>query len=156
MSAKPWSVARLAEHSRIAIDSNVLIYLIEGAEPHASRAAVLVDAIESRGVRASMATIGQIEVLAGPARVGDAAIFEQTAEEIGDIGLDLVPLTSDIAADAAWFRGQGGLGLADAVHLASARASRATAFITNDHRIQSRPGLMVLYLDDLQSDEAPD
>ena len=35
----------------------------------------------------------------------------------------------------------------------TARAAGATAFVTNDRRIKSRPGLEVLYLDDLEVGE---
>jgi len=51
--------------------------------------------------------------------------------------------------DAAWISGRTGAGLPDAVHLACARAAGATAFLTNDRRIRSRPTLEVVYLDDL-------
>ena len=53
---------------------------------------------------------------------------------------------------AAWLRGQGQLDLADAIHVAGARVAGATAFITNDRRIKSRPNLDVFYLDELELD----
>ena len=61
-----------------------------------------------------------------------------------------------IAEDAAWIRGHSRLGLADAIHVAAARATGATAFITNDRRIKPRPNLDVFYLDDLELDPALD
>ncbi len=150
MSAKVWSPASLAsDHKRVAIDSNVLIYLLEGNEEFGIRARAVVDALDDGVLLGSMATVGQVEILAGPARVGDASVFEQTAGELRSMGLNLVALTSDVAEDAAWLRGLGGLALADAVHLASARAAGATAFITNDRRIGSQPRVEVFYLDDL-------
>lgn len=151
MNERSWSIDRLvADHRRIALDTNVLIYLVENAEPYATRAQHLVDSIDASGLSASIATIGQVEVLTGPARTGDGAAFELTAAAIRDIGLDLVPLSATIAEDAAWLRGQGGMEVADAVHVATARAVGATAFVTNDRRIRSRPGVEVLYLDDLE------
>jgi predicted nucleic acid-binding protein len=42
-----------------------------------------------------------------------------------------------------------GIGIEDAVHLASARNAGATIFVTNDRRIRSIPRLAVVYLDDL-------
>ena len=157
MSERRWSVETLiGEHPRIALDANVLIYLIDDAEPLGSLAGAVVDAIGPGGLRASMATIGQVEILAGPARSGDAVAFERTADEIRSVGLDILPLTADIAEDAAWIRGQGPLGLADAIHVASARAAGATALITNDRRIRSRPGLDIYHLDNLDlSDSVP-
>jgi predicted nucleic acid-binding protein len=154
VNGRRWSIDTiLAEHRRIALDANVLIYLVENAEPQAAQAQRLIDAIEPSDLHASMATLGQTEVLAGPARTGDASAFELTAAAIRDIGLELVPLSAEVAEDAGWLRGQGGMDLADAVHLASARAAGATAFVTNDRRIRSRPNLEVLYLDDLVLDD---
>ncbi len=154
MSEKPWSPAILAnDHRLVALDANVLIYVLEGSETFGPRARALVDAIDDRVLAGSMATVGQVEILAGPARIGDATVFERTADEIRSLGLTIVPLTSAIAEDAAWLRGQGGLDLADAIHVAGARAAGATALITNDRRIRSRPNLEVFYLDDLALDD---
>lgn len=149
MSDERWSVQTLStSHSRIAIDSNVIIHLLEGTGPRAEVAGELVDAIEAGRVRGSMATLGLAEVLAGPARQADGARFELVAAEVRSLGLRLVILDDKVAEDAAWIRGVQSLGLADAIHLASARAAGATAFVTNDRRIRSTPQLDVLRLDD--------
>jgi predicted nucleic acid-binding protein len=154
MSAKRWSVASLtAAHQRIALDADVLIYLLEDVEPQASGLAAILDAIDQGAVRASMSSLAHAEVLVGPAKTGDAVRFEQTAAELRDVNVDVVPVTADVAEDAAWLRGQGSLQLIDAIHVATARKS-ATAFITNDRRIRSVRGLEVYRLDDL--DLAPD
>jgi predicted nucleic acid-binding protein len=113
----------------------------------------VVDSLDDGVLTASMATVGQVEILAGPARIGDATVFAHTADEIRSLGLTLVPLTMAVAEDAAWLRGQGGLDLADAIHVGSARAAGATALITNDRRIRARADLDVFYLDDLALDE---
>jgi predicted nucleic acid-binding protein len=150
VSEKPWSPATLSnDHRLVALDANVLIYVLEGSEAFGAQARAVIDAIDDGVLTASMATVGQVEVLAGPARVGDSAVFERTADELRSLGLRLVPLTSAVAEDAAWLRGQGGLDLADAIHVASARAAGATALITNDRRILARAGLEILYLDDM-------
>jgi predicted nucleic acid-binding protein len=52
--------------------------------------------------------------------------------------------------DAAVIGGIRGLSLADAVHLACARAAGATAFVTNDRRIRGSRKLEVVYLDELE------
>jgi len=145
------SVAEVvARHRRIALDSNVLIYLLDSTGTEADRAAEVVDAIEAGTVSATMSTIGLTEVLTGPARDGDGARFELLATELRTIrNLRLVDVRPEIAVDAAWLHGAGGLGLEDAVHVATARASGATALVTNDRRIRSAPGLEVVYLSDL-------
>jgi predicted nucleic acid-binding protein len=151
MNGKPWSIASMTRaHRRIAIDSNVLIYVLDGHETFGRSAAAVLDSIDADEVTGSMPTFGEMEVLAGHARGGDAAQFERVADEIRSIGLQLVPLDSSIAADAAWLRGTGSLRAGDAIHLASARNAGATVIVTNDERIRPRPGLDVAYLVDLQ------
>jgi predicted nucleic acid-binding protein len=63
--------------------------------------------------------------------------------------LSVETIGPDLAGDAAVIRGIRGMSLADAVHLASARAVGATAFVTNDRRLRGSSKLEVVYLDDL-------
>ena len=142
-------ISALTGHRKIALDSNVLIYLIETRGPLADVAASIVDAVAAGRVMAVMSAIGLVEVLVGPARRGDAIAFESTAEALRDMPFDVSALDSTIAEDAAWIRGAAGVGLEDAVHLATARSAGATAFVTNDRRLRSIPNLEVVYLDDL-------
>ena len=139
----------LAGHRRIGLDSNILIYLLETSGPLADAAARIVDAIDAGTTEAVLSTVGLIEILAGPARAGDAAAFELTADALRDLLTRVVSLDRATAEDAAWIRGSLGIGLEDAVHLASARNAGATAFVTNDRRLRSIPRLEVVYLDDL-------
>ena len=67
--------------------------------------------------------------------------------------LSIVPLTPEVAADAAVIRGIRRLTLPDAIHLATARAAGATAFVTNDRRMRGSTKLEVVYLGDLEPDE---
>jgi predicted nucleic acid-binding protein len=140
-------------HRRLALDSNVLVYLLEGDETRAEPVARIVDAIGDGRVEGVLATVALGEVLVGPAQRGNAAAFEMTAATIRSLGFHVHPLDAETAEDAAWIRGTTGVGLADAIHLASARAAGATALITNDRRIRSSPKLAVVYLDDLASDD---
>lgn len=139
----------LAGHRRIGLDSNILIYLLETSGPLADAAARLVDAIDAGTTEAVLSAVGLVEVLVGPARAGDAAAFELTADALRDLLIRVVSLDRATAEDAAWIRGSLGIGLEDAIHLASARNAGATAFVTNDRRLRSIPRLEVVYLDDL-------
>lgn len=138
-------------HRRIALDSNVFIYLADNVRPWADRVAELVTAIEGGHVDGILSAIGLTEILSGPSRDGDLARLERTNDEIRAIpGLTIVPVVPDVAADAAVIRGFRRLTLPDAIHLATARAAGATAFITNDRRIRGSAKLEVIYLDDLE------
>jgi predicted nucleic acid-binding protein len=138
-----------AQHRRIAIDSNVLIYLFEGTGAAADAAASLVDAVEAGRVEAVLATVGLTEVLTRPASLGDGALFERYAGELRGIPhLHLIALDDEIAVDAAWGR-SGDRDLGDAVHMATARHAAATAFVTNDRRVRARRGVAIVLLDEL-------
>lgn len=138
-----------ARHRRVALDSNVVVYVLEGIEPWARVARALLDAIEAGRCYGVLAAVGVGEICAGPARLGDLALVERYAEALGSWpGLRIEPLTAEVAVDAAVIRGSRGISLADALHLASARAAGATAFVTNDRRLRGSARLEVVYLDE--------
>ena len=141
----------LQRHPRLGLDANVFIYLLEGADRRAKLAGQVIDACESGHGQAVLASIGLAEVLAGPATRGEVALVERIADELRSLaGLRIVGLSADLAVDAAVLRGSGSVTLADAIHLATARAADATAFVTNDRRLSGGPHLAVVYLDDLE------
>lgn len=142
-------------HRRVAIDTNVLVYLLEDSGPLAGKAATLVDAIESGRFSAVFAAIGLAELASGPARAGDLALAERYAEELQSVdSLMIIPLTADVALDAAVICGHRRIGLVDAIHLATARGAGATAFVTNDRALRGSKHLSMIYLDDLEADPA--
>ena len=140
----------LSRHRRVGIDSNVLIYLLEQPGPLADTAGALLDSIAAGEAEGVMATLALTEACSGPAKAGDPSMVERYADELTSLeNVRLVPLTADLAVDVAVLRGSGTIGLADAIHLASARHAGATAFVTNDRRIKSASKIEVLYLDEI-------
>lgn len=143
------TLALLAQHARVGIDSNVLIYLLEGTGVLADKSAALVDAIASGAAAGVLATLALAEICSGPARTGDVAMVERYADELASLeNIRFVALDHAIAVDAAVIRGATSLAMADAIHLASARHAGATVFVTNDRRMTPIKGLDVAYLDE--------
>lgn len=139
----------VARHRRVGIDSNVLIYLFEGGGAEADAAGLLLDAIDAGRCEGVLATVGLTEILTRPASLGDGALVERYADEISAIdNLRLAPLDAEIAIDAAWGRSTE-RDLGDAVHVATAKAARATAFVTNDRRVRGRATVEVIRLDEI-------
>lgn len=139
----------VARHRRIGIDSNVFIYLFEGDGVEADAAGLLLDAIDAGRCQGVLATVGLTEILARPATLGDGAILERYADEIRSIAnLNLAALDEEIAIDAAWGR-SADRDLGDAVHVATAKAAKATAFVTNDRRVRGRATVEVIRLDEI-------
>lgn len=150
VSEKPLSIeALLSRHRRVAVDSNVLIYLLEGNDRRAEIAARLVDAIGRGEVEGILASLGLAEVLVPAAKADDGPVFEEAAATIRDLGFRIVALDAPTAEDAAWIRGRTGASMPDAVHLACARRAGGTLFVTNDRRMPELPQLAIAVLEDL-------
>ncbi len=140
----------LGRHQRIGIDSNVLIYLLEGTSSLADTAGALLDALAAGSGTGVLSSLAVAEVSMGPARGGDQAMVARYADEMTSLeNVEVVAVDVDIAVEAALIRGAGPLTLADAIHLATARLAAATAFVTNDRRIRSIDRLEVLHLNAL-------
>jgi predicted nucleic acid-binding protein len=141
-------------HARVGLDSSLFVYLFETGGQLADVAAEVVDCIEAGATRGAVSTLLISEVTGGPARSGDLELMERYAYEIGGVSnLAVLPVDEAIAFAAAVLRGSERITLTDAVHLATARAAGASAFVTNDRRLRSRPGLDVIYLGDLEPSE---
>ncbi len=120
-------ISALRGHQQIALDSNVLIYLIETQGPLAEAAATVVDRIVEGHLTAVLSAIGLVEILTGPARAGNAIAFEMTAEVLRDLPIRVAPLSVQIAEDAAWIRG------------APASASKMPSTLLRRERLVQRP-----------------
>lgn len=66
-------------------------------------------------------------------------------------GLATLPLSSDIAEEAAQLRALYNIRTPDAVQMATAIKAAAPCFLTNDARLPSSPRLQVLILNNLRS-----
>lgn len=79
----------------MALDSNALIYLLESAGPRADLVAALVDAFAEREAEGVVSTVALTEVLTGPARSGDLALFDRMAEALRDLPCRWSPPTHE-------------------------------------------------------------
>ena len=137
-------------HRRIAIDANAFIYLFESPGSLARATGAILDAAELGKVTVVVSTMVLAEIAVGPVAAGDETLVERYADAIrGARGVQVVPLTADIAVDVGIIRGRHGAQIPDAVHLATARHAGATAIVTNDERMPALPHLEVVRLADL-------
>jgi predicted nucleic acid-binding protein len=140
----------VARHRRIAIDANAFIYLFEAPGPLARATGAILDAAETGKVTVIVSSMVLAEIAVGPVTSGDETLVERYAAAVrGARGVQVVPLTADIAVDVGIIRGRHRVQIPDAVHLATARHAGATAIVTNDERMPSLPQLDVVRLTDL-------
>ena len=140
----------LARHHRIALDANAFIYLFESAGTLAMATGAILDAAELGRITVVVSTMALAEIAVGPVATGDETLVERYADAVrGARGVQIVPLTADIAIDVGIIRGRHKVQIPDAVHLATARQAGATAIVTNDARMPALPHLEVVRLADL-------
>jgi len=134
----------------VGLDTTPLIYFIEENPAYLSTVLPFFVAVD-RGeftVVTSMVTL--LEVLVHPFRHGNT----QLAQRYRDIllnakGLTTVPLSQDIAEEAARLRARHNLRTPDAIQMATAIYNGASFFLTNDARLPPLPNLQVLIADNL-------
>ena len=121
--------------SRIFLDTNFFIYLVEGTGPHAARAKYLLRAFSSRKdeVLTSVMTLGEMLVM--PLRNGDFALAQQYRRIFRGQGITLLPFLENCAEVFAQVRIDKKIKAPDAIHLATAGTAGCDLFLTNDERL---------------------
>jgi predicted nucleic acid-binding protein len=120
--------------SRIFFDTNVFIYMFEGAEPFKSQVLEIRKRTIDRGdqIVTSAMTLG--EVLVKPTKLGQTSLIEQYDKAIRST-TKLVVFDPSVAWRYASLRATHNLRNADAVQLACAAHSGVDLFITNDQHL---------------------
>ncbi len=114
--------------SRIFLDTNFFIYLIEGASPQSARARYLLRAFSARRdeVFTSVMTLG--EVLVAPLGRGDFALAQRYRRIFKGQGITVLPFVEQAAEAFARIRIGGAVRPPDAIQLATAGTADATYF----------------------------
>jgi predicted nucleic acid-binding protein len=131
----------------VGVDTAVFIYFIEEDERFLPAIAPLFDAADAGKVELVVSALTLLEVLVVPYRVGNvelAARYEAVLTR--SRGVRMVELTRDHMRLAAQLRAATGAATPDALQLAASLATRCSAFITNDRRLPTVPGLRIVQL----------
>src|SRR5437870_13721584 len=106
------------------LDSNIVIYAVEGQPALQQRARNHIAALEAAGHRFVVSELTWTECLVFPLRTGNGPLLLDYHRYFLGPHLDTVPLTSAIHHRAAMIRGIYKYGLADSLHLATAVENR--------------------------------
>lgn len=110
----------------IYIDTNILIYLLEGHAHYGNQVAAVLDELTKQGHTLATSVITVTEFLAGT-----SSSRLETLQQVPR--LDFVILDETIAEQAAVLRRKHpSLQIGDAIHIATALRGQATLFFTND------------------------
>jgi len=143
--------AFLRRHRRIALDTSVFIYQLEANPAYVALTDAVFEFVARSGNSAVTSTITMTEILVQPHR----SMEEDRADEFYALlttfpHLEWVPPDLAIADLAARLRATHGLKTPDALQVATATKSGATALITNDNRLAELPELETAVLDELR------
>ena len=121
----------------IALDSNIIIYVLDSASPFSKPAQLLLKKIEGSESQVFLSTVARTEILHQPYQVS-VVIGEKAKQLLSSFGfITFVEVSVDIADKAAELCARVGAKLKniDAIHLATALSVGATEFWTNDREL---------------------
>jgi predicted nucleic acid-binding protein len=126
--------------SRVFLDTNFFIYLVEGTGPRSARARYLLQAFSKRNDEVLTSVMALGEMLVMPLRNGDLALAQQYRRIFRGQGITLLPFLETAAEAFARIRVDKQIKAPDAIHLATAGTAGCDLFLTNDERLS---GLVV-------------
>jgi predicted nucleic acid-binding protein len=131
----------------VALDTQVFIYFIEEDERFLQLVKPVFDAINHGTLSAATSALTLMEVLVVPYRNGNFTLADRyEALLTRSRGLRYVKIDRSVFKAAAQLRANLKLRPPDAIQVATALVARCSAFLTNDRRIPSIPGLKILQL----------
>jgi len=131
----------------VGVDTAVFIYFIEENERFLPAIAPVFGAADSGKLQLVVSALTLLEVLVVPYRAGDAALAQRyEAVLTRSRGVRMIDLTRDHLRLAAQLRAAIGVATPDALQLAGSLAAGCSAFLTNDRRLPTVPGLRIVQL----------
>jgi len=140
------------EGKKIALDTVIFIYALEGNKEFGELAKSCLEAIEQGKCRGFASDLVLAELMVKPLREGKQEIAAEYAEELPSFpNLSFSSPTRSTIITAAKLRANASLKLIDALHLATAIEQKCQIFITNDTRLKhSIPNLNIWLLSEME------
>jgi predicted nucleic acid-binding protein len=127
----------LSSFKKIALDTNIFIYVFEQHPDFGEKAKWLLEQVEEGAYSAVASTISLTEILVKPIREANLALEKQYKLLFAHFpNLSVVPVDNPVAERAAFLRGKYGIKTPDALVIASAILAQADVFVTNDLRLE--------------------
>lgn len=124
---------QLDNHTRIGLDTSIFIYHLEEHPRYRSLTQELLSGIEAGRWMALVSILALMELTVRPWQLRQPDVVRTYEEALAHFpNAILMDVTRDVARQAAQIRAQYNLRPADALHVATALAHDATAFVTND------------------------
>jgi len=140
---------RLLQAHLVHIDARVFAYHLLGNGEHAAATTAVMEGVRSGRVRAQTSVTTLYQLLAELYRRGEADRAANLARDLTvHAGLEIVPVSAEIAVQAAEVRAQLGGRPERALQVATALVSRADIFLTTESGLRRIAGMSVVNLED--------
>lgn len=134
----------------VGLDTSPLIYYIEEHPVYLPLVDPFFDAVSHSNIQVVASTVTLVEVLTQPLRQGNATLATRYRQALLTArGTTISVVSTAIAEEAARLRASYNLRTPDAIQLATALITGASAFLTNDVRLAVVPDIKVIVLDRL-------
>ena len=128
---------RLTSHQLIGLDTSIFIYHLEANPHYLLLTQQILKRIEIGQCSGVMSTVALMELTVHPWRINRADIARQYEVLLVNFPhLELIDVTREIARQAAQLRATYNVRPADALQVATALLSKATAWVSNDKKLK--------------------
>lgn len=125
------------------LDSNIVIYMVEGNPTFAPRAVLRLAAAQLAGDSFMISDLTRMECLVGPLKNNNAAVKASFQAFFTRSDVRVVSITAAVCDRAAHIRAAHNFKPLDALQLAAAVEHGASSFLTADARLGSFVGLTI-------------
>jgi predicted nucleic acid-binding protein len=136
--------ARIPDRATILVDTNPIVYVLEG-HPLAARFESVFADIEAGRIYAMVTPVTLAEVVSGPLKAGKDALAERYRNAITNApGWSLRPIDAEIAMLAARLRARNRMKLPDAIQLATSIHAGCYALLSHDRDFEKSSEILVI------------
>lgn len=140
---------RITHVRRLLLDTNAIIYFLQGISPYDAVLNPLFQIIEEGRLQAVISVVTEAELLVGPLKKKDKEALAKVKLLLNEFpGLKVIPISRQIGQMAASIRVETNLPLPDALIIATAKAAGCDAIVGNDRSWFRIDTPEVLLLDD--------
>jgi predicted nucleic acid-binding protein len=125
------------------LDTNIVIYVVEGNPAFAPKALLRLAAAQSAGDSFMISDLTRMECLVGPLKTNNTAVQASFHAFFARSDVRVVAITAAVCDRAAHIRATANFKPMDALQLAAAAEHGASIFLTADARLGSFTGLTV-------------
>jgi len=144
--------ARLEASARVHVDASVIALHLVAVPEYLPLTRVLFELLSADRVTGQTSAVSLYQILAEPYRRGEAKMAEEVQKSLsGCPGLEVVPVTAEIAAQAAQAQAQLGGRIERAIQIATAVDRAADLYLTEGSRLRRIAGIPVADLREFAS-----